>query len=426
MTEWERISLWGAFDKFIRKFRPVVVDLLKSNGYSNWLDEFGYSLQGKKKSNWNKARKLCGADPPIDLIDYPYLKSFAIGKQNLLKSVFKEDAENVPSWFGELYLVRNKLSHFGTPPSKNACDKAWIHLEILSERLSYWMKDKNFLSEIKDLRAGKVSEEVKQKLFQDFNQQVKGEKIRMRYMIGGLLIVVVSLIAYLLLQNQKTNFADNNSVKTNPPPLVPNKMDSAQFRQPSSGKKAPTVPDQSPNGTVNKTPQVLRKSSQVSANTEDYSAYVNTPAKKLGVMITIIDKYGNILPFLSSDIAKVYKENGYESGTGLLKNNFTKSMKFEDLIEGNTELMKNLGLNNYADYIVLGRTSDTSYPNSEVSNSIINSISLSVSVISTQDNSVNNFKLPDCNGNGKTAALAKEDARNRLLRYYYQNYSTLK
>jgi hypothetical protein len=110
MKQIQTDNLFKAFGLFIEAFRPYVVELLSKEAGDKWPAEFVKALYPQQVDNWNQG--LRSGSSPESLIDYPYLKSFALRYKDLLRSDFGKDTNNLPSKLDGIYDVRNKLAHF--------------------------------------------------------------------------------------------------------------------------------------------------------------------------------------------------------------------------------------------------------------------------------------------------------------------------
>ena len=103
-------SLFKALGLFIEAFRPYIVLKLTENAGDKWTKWFYEALSDAQKDNWNLGIK--NGTPPINLIDFHHLKSFAIKYKDLLKPDFGKDTSKLPTWLQEIADVRNKCNHF--------------------------------------------------------------------------------------------------------------------------------------------------------------------------------------------------------------------------------------------------------------------------------------------------------------------------
>ena len=103
-------SLFKALGMFIEAFRPYIVLKLTENAGDKWDKWFYEALSDAQKANWDLGIK--NGTPPVNLIDFHHLKSFAIKYKDLLKSDFGRDASKLPTWLQEIADVRNKCNHF--------------------------------------------------------------------------------------------------------------------------------------------------------------------------------------------------------------------------------------------------------------------------------------------------------------------------
>lgn len=110
ITNHQQENLYKAFGLFIEAFRFYVVDVLSKEHADKWPAAFVDALYPAQKDTWNMGLKSGSA--PMALIDYPYLKSFALRYKDLLKADFGKDSNKAATWFETIYDTRNKLAHF--------------------------------------------------------------------------------------------------------------------------------------------------------------------------------------------------------------------------------------------------------------------------------------------------------------------------
>lgn len=103
-------NLYKAFGLFIEAFRPYVVATLSAKAGDKWPAWFVDALQTHQKDTWNLGLKA--GTTPEALIDYPYLKSFALKYKDLLRPDFGRETDNLATYLNKIYDVRNKLAHF--------------------------------------------------------------------------------------------------------------------------------------------------------------------------------------------------------------------------------------------------------------------------------------------------------------------------
>jgi hypothetical protein len=110
MKQLQQDNLFKAFGLFIEAFRPYVVALLNNEAGDKWPAWFVEALYPQQKDNWNQGLK--SGSSPEALIDYPYLKSFALKYKDLLRTDFGRDTNKLATRLETIYDVRNKLAHF--------------------------------------------------------------------------------------------------------------------------------------------------------------------------------------------------------------------------------------------------------------------------------------------------------------------------
>jgi len=173
----------------------------------------------------------------------------------------------------------------------------------------------------------------------------------------------------------------------------------------------------------------MSKTSTERAVAEDYSKYINSSIIKTGnnndVCVTIVDENKNISSPISSSIANIYKETGRTGKTGLLKSSFIDKSGFQELLHGNSEIIERLKLSSHTDYIALGKIQYTMRKGSLVDGTIVCTASLTMTIISATQKSILKSFSCSSNGNGVTENQAQEEATQKLISKYYNDYSTL-
>jgi hypothetical protein len=171
------------------------------------------------------------------------------------------------------------------------------------------------------------------------------------------------------------------------------------------------------------------KGSNTSAIIEDYSTYINTAStksdSKTNIAVTIVDESGNISSSISGSIANVYNQTGNNGITGLLRSSFIKSSGFQELFEGNSEIIEKLKLSSRTDYVALGRIGYSTRKGTLVDGTYVCTVSISVSIISPSQKSIaKSFSFSE-NGNGASETQAQNAATEKLINKYYTEYSSL-
>jgi hypothetical protein len=149
--EHQKDNLYKAFGNFIEAFRPYVVSVLMEQDGERWPALFVESLYPQQKESWNLGLKQ-GTSPEA-LIDYGYLKSFALKYKDLLKADFGKDANKLPTRLETIYDVRNKLAHF-QELTADEITEAFIFMKSIARSL----KMEDLENELAQLQEGKVKE----------------------------------------------------------------------------------------------------------------------------------------------------------------------------------------------------------------------------------------------------------------------------
>lgn len=104
-------NLFKALGLFIESIREYVVAKLLEEAGDKWPVWYREALYPSQQEDWDKG--LRNNTPAKNLIDFHNLKGFAIKYKALLKSDFKRDVGNLPSWFDQIAQVRHSTTHFG-------------------------------------------------------------------------------------------------------------------------------------------------------------------------------------------------------------------------------------------------------------------------------------------------------------------------
>jgi hypothetical protein len=162
---------------------------------------------------------------------------------------------------------------------------------------------------------------------------------------------------------------------------------------------------------------------------EDFRSYINTSIKnsssKTNIAIIVVDDNGNISSSISSTIADIYNQAGYIGNTGLIRSSFVHKSSFQELFEGNSEIIEKLKLSSYTDYIMIGKIKYSTRQGTLVDETFICTITLTMNIISANQRKL--IKSFNCsvNGNGATEEQAKEYAIDKLISKYKFEYSTI-
>lgn len=155
----------------------------------------------------------------------------------------------------------------------------------------------------------------------------------------------------------------------------------------------------------------------------NYADFVNQ-RKKVDVSIMIIDPNGSLENSLSSKIGSIYSQTGLTSSIGLLKPGFLRRAEFNDLCDGDVDITEKLKLNEYVNYLVIGKSKFSSTPSLQVPGSIVCNANLEVIVINLLEATTYSFTI-DAVDNGATEDQARSFALARLLSKYNDEHSKL-
>ncbi len=132
INQLQQDNLFKAYGIFIEGFRPYVVSVLMQEAGDQWPAWFVEALYSAQRETWNMGLKA--GTLPEALIDYPYLKSFALKYKDLLKPDFGKEVNKLATRLETIYDVRNKLAHFNEI-SKDEFGEALLNMKSISRSL---------------------------------------------------------------------------------------------------------------------------------------------------------------------------------------------------------------------------------------------------------------------------------------------------
>ena len=132
MKQIQQDNLFKAFGLFIEAFRPYIVALLTQEAGDKWPAWFVEALYPQQRDNWNQGLK--SGSSAESLIDYPYLKSFALKYKDLLRADFGRNTNKLATRLETIYDVRNKLAHF-QEISEDEFMETFINMKSISRSL---------------------------------------------------------------------------------------------------------------------------------------------------------------------------------------------------------------------------------------------------------------------------------------------------
>lgn len=240
--------------------------------------------------------------------------------------------------------------------------------------------------------------------------------------ITGLVLILLGFIVQSIpAKNDKKQEQINSSLETE----SNNTSNLSATSQISSSQPA----QQYTNPSTNPQTQTYSERTQAAPESkEDFSSYLNNSISNSGntdVSVTILEN-GNTTSSISSSIANIYRQNGYNSSTGLIRSSFINNSGFTELEDGNSDIVRKLNLSDHTDYLVIGRINFSYREGTVVSGTTICNASITVNIINAKSKSISHsFSISDINANGASHSQAKEKALQRLLENYSNQYSSL-
>lgn len=129
----QKDKLYKGLGLFLEAMRPWAVSVLQKEAGDKWPAWFVEALGPQQQDHWKQGLRQGSA--PETLIDFQYLKPFALKYKDLLRRDFgSKDVHNVPTWFGEIYDVRNAIAHFKAVDDDQALN-TWIKMTQIARTL---------------------------------------------------------------------------------------------------------------------------------------------------------------------------------------------------------------------------------------------------------------------------------------------------
>lgn len=249
----------------------------------------------------------------------------------------------------------------------------------------------------------------------------------------SLILILLSVGGFFVFKSSFYNSRDNDKILKNNTGVIFN-------GQQIDSLNGTTQDIYTPNNSISQTPfennnkihqpnAEQRNNSSAKSEKEDFSLNINSSilnTERTDIAVLIIDESGNFSAPFSKSIANIYNKSGNNTTIGLLKNSFIHTPEFNDLMMGNSDIIKMLGLAKHADYLAIGEIKLSFRPGALEAGTIVCSAGISINIISTQNESiVQSFSISDINGNGVSESQAKEIAIKKLLYTYSSQYSSL-
>lgn len=161
------------------------------------------------------------------------------------------------------------------------------------------------------------------------------------------------------------------------------------------------------------------------ASAKIIDGYTNKSNTKFDVAILIVDNDEHILNDLSSNIAGLYRNQGYSVSSSLFTMSFIKSKYFSQLQNSGTEVIDILNLNKHTDYIVIGTINYSFRKGTLVEGTTICTANIRANIVSVIDKSIKKSISFSVNGNGVTKLQSQEEAKYILIDKYNKEYSSI-
>jgi len=151
-------------------------------------------------------------------------------------------------------------------------------------------------------------------------------------------------------------------------------------------------------------------------------SFINTPQAK-EIIIALLDNGDNFDQTLSQDIATLFSSKGFNTTTSFFSTNFIDDGIFNKLYNGNSDMIRELKLRKYSDFLCLGKLS-ISFRDSKIRNDMITAdYNVDMRVISLTNGNIQKHFNKSVTGIGWTNEEAKSIARKKMLSIIEDNFN---
>ncbi len=424
MTDLEK-DVYGALKIFRKSFGEFIIDkLLHSKNTDKWEPDFRKALYDKNENNdylqkkWIKDINKHTNKVHTDLLDYQYFEGFAEYNKNLFWPYFNEQAMNLPAWLGEITYVRNTVAHFNSDYLK---EEDIVALWNNMGRIAKAIDDTKLLNSLNNIKERVTLKEIFSNHSNKKNSNESPVSVKSGFLGSKIARVIFWVIISLLVFGLCYKFVPWKQLFSSklPPKII------------IIGPPPPPPPGHGPVKTHSGGTNTVKSGNNTGKMAEqtDYSSYINSSltssSGKVDVSVTIFEDGGSIENNLSNSIAGIYSKSGENANFGLLKSIFASKPGFQDLFEGNSDIIDKLKLSDYTKNMVVGKLKYKYTPGTLASGTIICTATLSMSIISTSTKSISKSFEISAIGNDVTESDAKETALQKLLIIYGDQHSSL-
>jgi hypothetical protein len=237
------------------------------------------------------------------------------------------------------------------------------------------------------------------------------EKLIFLIVVFGILFGLLYFISKNRVEKERTKIEEN---------ILPSQKPLTNDHIPNNNKK---------DFQENSISQGDKKNINTLSGQEDLSSYINSSITNSGndfdVSVNIIEGNGNIATTLSRSIADIFTRSGKNGSSGLLKSSFVHNSAYKKLFDGNSEIIEKLRLKIYTDYLAIGKVEYSNRKGTLVDGTFICTATISMNIISINSKTIAKSFSYSVNGNGVSETQAQEDATQKLLYKFKNEYSSI-
>lgn len=150
-------------------------------------------------------------------------------------------------------------------------------------------------------------------------------------------------------------------------------------------------------------------------------SFINTTQAK-EIIITLLDNGDSFNQTLSQGVASLFSSKGFNSTTSFFSTNFIDDGIFNKLYNGNSDIIRNLKLIKYSDFLCIGKLS-ISYRDSKIRSDMITAnYKVDIRVISLENSKIHQHFNKSVTGIGWSNEEASSIARGKILSIIEDNF----
>jgi len=142
--------------------------------------------------------------------------------------------------------------------------------------------------------------------------------------------------------------------------------------------------------------------------------FLNKPESQ-EVIVAIVGSDNKLVASFSQQISDIYLKKGFAAITSIFSNSFYSSGKFDQVYNGNQDLLAKMSIGKYTDYLAIGKV-DFTFKQNTIDNTMTTATAnFEFKMISVIDGTSNQSMSKTVAGTGWSAQTAQDNAQNNLV-----------